>query len=178
MTMSTKTTKDEALTQVKSAFGFVPNLMAGIVEQNPAVAAAYLGASAGLEGGLLSATEKQVVMLAVSAFNDCHYCSAAHRTAAKGMGVAQSELELIDEKQLPSDKRLKSLVEATWDLMTARGWLGDERIESLGVSRPELYELIAIVGLKTISNYINHIQLTEVDTAFKAQAKREIRRVA
>ena len=89
--MSTKTIKDEALTQVKSAFGFVPNLMAGIVEQNPAVAAAYLGASAGLEGGLLNATEKQVVMLAVSAFNDCHYCSAAHRTAAKGMGVAQSE---------------------------------------------------------------------------------------
>jgi AhpD family alkylhydroperoxidase len=176
--MSTKTTKDEALAQVKSAFGFVPNLMAGIVEQNPAVAAAYLGASAGLEGGLLSALEKQVVMLAVSAFNDCHYCSAAHRTAAKGMGVAQSELELIDEKQLPTDRRLKSLVEATWDLLTAHGWLGEERMEGLGVSRPELYELIAIVGLKTISNYINHIQRTEVDAAFKAQATREIRRVA
>jgi hypothetical protein len=43
---------------VKSAFGFVPNLMAGIVEVNPAVAAAYLGASAGLDGGLLSTTEK------------------------------------------------------------------------------------------------------------------------
>jgi len=51
-------------------------------------------------------------------------------------------------------------------------------LQSLGVSRPELYELIAIIALKTISNYINHIQRTEVDTAFKAQAKREIRRVA
>lgn len=40
------------------------------------------------------------------------------------------------------------------------------------------HELIAIIALKTISNYINHIQRTEVDTAFKAQAKREIRRVA
>jgi AhpD family alkylhydroperoxidase len=178
MTMSTKTAKDEALMQVKSAFGFVPNLMAGIVEQNPAVAAAYLGASAGLEGGLLSATEKQVVMLAVSAFNECHYCSAAHRTSAKGTGVAQSELELIDERQLPSEKRLKSLVEATWALMTDRGWLGTGRLETLGVSRPELYELIAIIGLETISSYINQIQLTEVDAAFKAQAKREIRRVA
>lgn len=176
--MSTKTTKDEALEQVKSAFGFVPNLMAGIVEQNPAVATAYLGASAGLEGGLLSAAEKQVVMLAVSAFNDCHYCSAAHRTAAKGMGAAQSELELIDEKQLPSDTRLKALVDATWAVMTERGWLGTARLEALSVSRPELYEIIAIIGLKTITNYINHIQLTEVDTAFKAQAKREIRRDA
>jgi hypothetical protein len=46
------------------------------------------------------------------------------------------------------------------------------------VSRPEFDELIAIVGLKTIRSYIDHIQLTEVDVAFKAQAKRAIRQVA
>jgi hypothetical protein len=93
------------------------------------------------------------------------------------MGVAQSELELIDEKQLPRDG-LKSLVEATWELMTSRGWLGDARIQSLGLSRPELYELVALVGLKTITNYINHIQRTEVDAVFKAQARRELQQVA
>lgn len=152
--------------------------MAGIADQNPAVAMAYLGAAAGLEGGLLSPTETQVVMLAVSSFNECHYCSAAHRTAAKAMGVPQSELELVDDKRLPADTRLRALVEATWTLMTERGWLGDERVASLGVSKPELYELIAIVGLKTITNFINHIQHTEVDAPFRAQAKRAIRKVA
>lgn len=50
--MSNTITKDEVLGQVKAAFGFVPNLMAGIVDQNPAVAAAYLGASAALEHGV------------------------------------------------------------------------------------------------------------------------------
>src|SRR5215467_12239256 len=74
-TMS-KTTKEEALAKVKAAFGFVPNLMAGIADTNPAVATGYLGASAALEGGVLSPAEKQVVMLAVSSFNDCHYCTA------------------------------------------------------------------------------------------------------
>jgi AhpD family alkylhydroperoxidase len=176
--MSNKTTKEAALSQVKSAFGFVPNLMAGIAEQNPAVAVAYLGAAAGLEGGLLSANEKQVVMLAVSSFNDCHYCSAAHRTAAKAMGIAQSELTLIDDQHMPVDARLRSLVEATWAVMGERGWLSDQRIETLGVSKPELYEIITIIGLKTITNYINHIQHTEVDAPFQAQVKRTIRNVA
>jgi AhpD family alkylhydroperoxidase len=176
--MSNTITKHEVLGQVKAAFGFVPNLMAGIVDQNPAVAAAYLGASAALEHGVLDATEKQVVMLAVSAFNDCHYCTAAHRTAAKGLGVAQAELEAIDDKHLPTNPRMRSLVEATWALMAERGWLGEQKRASLGVTQPELYELIAIIGLKTISNYVNHAQQTEVDAPFRAQAKRAIQRVA
>jgi hypothetical protein len=67
-----RTTKEEALEKVKAAFGFVPNLMAGIADTNPAVATAYLGASAALEGGVLSPAEKQIVMLAVSSFNECH----------------------------------------------------------------------------------------------------------
>ncbi len=97
--MSIRTPRDEGLTQVKSSFGFAPNLMEGIVERNPAVSAAYHGASAALEGGLLSGIEQQVVMPAVSAFNDRNYCGAGHRTAVKQMGVAQSELELDQQKQ-------------------------------------------------------------------------------
>lgn len=176
--MAQHTSNDYVLTQVKAAFGFVPNLMAGIAEQNPAVASAYLAASGALDGGVLSGVEKQVVMLAVSAFNDCHYCTAAHRTAAKGMGVAQAELEAIDDKQLPRDKRFRELVETTWALMTERGWLGDEKLASLGVTKPEAFELIAIIALKTISNYVNHMQRTEVDGPFKAQAKRTVRLAA
>jgi len=32
-----------------------------------------------------------------------------------------------------------------------------------GVSRFQLYEVVAFVGLKTISNYINHIAHTTID---------------
>src|SRR5215470_11154148 len=97
-TMS-KTTKEEALATVKAAFGFVPNLMAGIADTNPAVATAYLAASAALEGGVLSPAEKQMVMLAVASFNDCHYCTAAHRTVGRTMGVSQEDLEAIDDRR-------------------------------------------------------------------------------
>jgi len=35
-----------------------------------------------------------------------------------------------------------------------------------GVSRFQLYEVVALVGLKTISNYINHIAHTTIDREF------------
>lgn len=176
--MSKQTTQEEALAQVKSAFGFVPNLMSGIAQHNPAVATAYLGASAALEGGVLTAAEKQVVMLAVSAYNACHYCAAAHRTAAKAMGIPQSELEAIDDRRAPQDARLRALAEAAWTILEARGWLDDAQLDGLSVTRPEVYELVAIVGLKTITNYINHIQHTEVDAPFVAQQKRGLPQTA
>jgi len=173
-----KTTKEEALVKAQAAFGFVPNLMAGIADTNPAVAAAYLGASAALEGGVLSPAEKQIVMLAVSSFNDCHYCTAAHRTAGKALGVSQADLEAIDDRKLPSDPRSRALAEATWTMLSERGCVNDARLARLGVSSTEAFEIIAIIGLKTISNYVNHIQGTEIDAPLRAQAKRALRKVA
>jgi AhpD family alkylhydroperoxidase len=173
-----KTTKEEALAKVKAVFGFVPNLMAGIADTNPAVATAYLGASAALEGGVLSPAEKQIVMLAVASFNDCHYCTAAHRTAGKAMGVSQAELEAIDDRKLPTDPRSRALVETTWTILSERGWVSDPTLARVGVSRAEAFEVIALIALKTITNYVNHIQGTEIDAPFRAQAKRIARKVA
>lgn len=170
--MSNKTAKEEVLERARRAFGFVPNLIAGMADRNPAVADAYLAATAALEGGSLSTKEQQVVMLAVSAYNDCHYCSAAHRTVAKGLGVSQSDLEAIDARNRPSDERLRRLVQATWTVLSERGWLAPEELEKLEISQEELYEVIALIGLKTMTNYINHIQATEIDAPFKQQAKR------
>lgn len=170
-----KTTKDQALELTKKAFGFVPNLMSTMADANPAVAAAYLAASEALGGGTLSAVEKQLVMLAASAFNDCHYCTAAHRTAAKSMGILQEALDQIDSLNRPADARMASLVEATWSVQRERGWV---EADKLGVTREELVEIIAIVGLKTITNYLNHIAETEIDPPFQAQATRSPGRAA
>jgi alkylhydroperoxidase family enzyme len=117
-------------------------------------------------------------MLAVSSANDCHYCTAAHRTAGKAMGVPQADLEAIDDRTLPRDARSRALVEATWTILSERGWVNDATLARLGVSRTEAFEIIAIIGLKTMSNYVNHIQGTEIDAPFRAQAKRVVRKVA
>ena len=69
----------------------------------------------------------------------------------------------------PEDRRLRSLVSATWQVLDARGWLGASDLASLeaeGVDRAQLYEIIALVGLKTISNFINHVAHTAIDRVF------------
>jgi AhpD family alkylhydroperoxidase len=170
--MNQKVTQAQVLEQVKATYGFVPNLMAVMAEHNPAVAQAYLAVSGALEGGALAATERQVVMLAVSAFNDCHYCTAVHRTVARSMGVDQATLDAVDALSAPADARLKTLVEATWTLLRERSRANSGPTGPGSLSVSELFELSGVIGMKTISNTINRVVQTEIDEPFRAQATR------
>ena len=40
-------------------------------------------------------------------------------------------------------------------------------LEAEGVDRSQLYEVVALIALKTLSNYVNHIAHTPVDEAFR-----------
>lgn len=167
--------KTEALEYAKKLFGMVPNLVRDMAEHNPTVATLYLAGNEQLGQGKLSQKEQQAVIVAISAKNDCHYCTAAHRTLGKAAGIPQEELDRLDRLEPPEDQRLKSLALAAWRVMDERGFLGEQdlkELEGMNVSRGELYEIVAILGVKTISNYINHIARTEIDEPFRAQATR------
>ncbi len=157
--------------KAKQALGFVPNLVTEITKENPAVGDAYLTATGLVEdGGVLSPAEQQAVILAVSSYNDCHYCTKAHAAAGQQAGLDAATVETINEGGLPSNDRLKSLVRATRRILGKRGWLSDadeSEFDDLGLGRAELYEIIALTGIKTISNYVNHVAGTEVDEAFQ-----------
>jgi len=157
--------------KAKQALGFVPNLVKEITKENPAVGDAYLTATGIVEdGGVLSAAEQQAVILATSSYNDCHYCTKAHAAAGQQAGLDAETVATINEGGLPSDDRLKSLVRATRRILGKRGWLSDAdeaEFADLDLERPALYEIIALVGIKTISNYVNHIAGTEVDDVFQ-----------
>ena len=157
--------------KAEQALGFVPNLIAEMTQENPAVGDAYL-TSQGIveEGGVLSPAEQQAVILAVSSYNDCHYCTKAHAVAGQQAGLNANAVEAINAGGLPNDDRLRSLVQATRRILGKRGWLSDAdetEFSDLGVERPELYEIVALAGIKTISNYVNHIAGTEIDEPFR-----------
>ncbi len=155
---------------VEGKFGFVPNLITELAE-NPAVAKAYLAATNVLASGRLSPSEQQAVQIAVAAYNECHYCTAVHGGIGLNAGLSEDDVSAILSGGLPEDERLGALVEATRQVLDARGWLDAEDLRALearGVSKAELYEVIAFVGVKTITNYINHIARTEVDDPFGA----------
>ena len=47
--------------------------------------------------GALDAKTKELIYLAVSVANGCHYCSASHTNLAKGKGVSEEELaEMVE----------------------------------------------------------------------------------
>ncbi|MFQ5481767.1 MAG: carboxymuconolactone decarboxylase family protein [Nitrospinaceae bacterium] len=157
------------LEEVKKKYGFIPNTLREL-SKNPAVLELYLQANESLTGGVLSASEQNLVMLTVSKGNECNYCQAVHKALHKKMGNDAATIQAVLENQSPPEGRDRALVDATRLVMEKRGWLTGEDLEHLehkGIPREELYEIIAIVSVKTITNYINHIAATPIDEAFQ-----------
>ena len=146
--------------------GFVPNQIKVLNEHSPAAARMYIATMDLVEQGELEDHERETVILAVSRYNDCHYCTRTHAFLGRQAGLDQETIETIHRGGLPADARLRTLVQATRRLLDKQGWLEEEDLESLeqaGVGRTELYEINTIIGLKTFSNYVNHVAQTEVD---------------
>lgn len=160
---------------VQQKFGFVPQLFEELIRTNPAVAEAYLKAGDALQQGVLSPLEQQIVQLTVAGWNACHYCTAAHGAAALRMGLPVETVDAMLEGKLPVDARQALLVQTTRQVLENRGWLSDEAVQALegkGLNRAALYEIIALIGIKTITNYINHLAHTPVDEVFQPVTER------
>jgi alkylhydroperoxidase family enzyme len=119
----------------------------------------------------LSVPERQAVQLAIAVYNECPYCRAAlNRGGLSESGHSGRGHRGGREGRSAGAPRLRSLVSAAWQVLDTRGWLGASELATLegeGVDRSEVYEVVALIGLKTISNYINHMAHTPVDEAFR-----------
>jgi len=169
-TPTAPSTTQEVQEAARETMGFLPNLIEELSEHNPAAARLYLATTDLIEDGHLTDSEREVVFLAVSRYNDCHYCTSIHGKKAIAAGLARETVDTINSGGLPSDDRLRVLVQATRLLLDKRGWLDDEDLDGLqakGVGRAELFEINAIIGIKTFSNYVNHVAQTEVDAEFE-----------
>ena len=72
----------------------------------------------------------------------------------------------LSAMEAPSDMRLKMLTNVTWRVIEKRGWLDDSdmnEFEQTGIERNQIYEIIALIAVNTISNYIDHIAHTQVE---------------
>lgn len=160
---------EEILSRVEGKYGFRPNLMQEMVA-SPAAARAYLAGQEAMAGGTLSPAQAQAVQLAVAAYNDCGYCGAVHSKVGRDTGIPETDVAAIADGGLPEDPELRPFVRATRRVLEARGWLDGGDLAELadeGVDREKLFEIVAFVALKTLSNYVNHIAGTEVDPQFR-----------
>ncbi|UCE63684.1 MAG: carboxymuconolactone decarboxylase family protein [Nitrospirota bacterium] len=169
--MKSNSPVEDIFAQVQGLLGFVPNLYKEM-SKAPSVLSVYHKGQESLSQGALTAKEQQVVQLTVAVYNDCRYCKAAHQWLGQKMGLSQDEIQEIRSRlSQQTDMQVANLVRATKLILENRGWLDPEeltRLEQQGISRAKLYEIIAYIGLKTISTYINHIAETPIDEQFNS----------
>jgi len=162
----------EILEQAESNYGFIPNLIGNMVEA-PATAKAYM-ALGGLVGETsFSVAEQQVVMLAVSRYNECTYCVGAHSAISLMQKIPADVVESIRNDEPIADSKLEALRQFTTKVVDQRGVLSEadtDEFIAAGYNKQHILEVVLGVAMKTISNYTNHIADTELDTAFAGQA--------
>jgi uncharacterized peroxidase-related enzyme len=158
------------LAQVESTFGFVPNLTAMLAE-SPAALAGYLQLSKIVQdNSALSPREQQVVMLAVSEANSCDYCMAAHSLIAGMAGLSEATVAALRTGGDLPDAKETALAKFARAVVEQRGWVSEAEQEAFladGFTRQQVLDIIAIVALKTLSNYANHLAHTPLDPAFE-----------
>lgn len=154
---------------IKKKYGVVPNLLRELGERSPSALNVYLSGNNALTESSLGPKGLNAVMLAVSKLNDCNYCTKAHSFFLKGEGLSDAEIEGIADGKPLGDDYIDALVTAARIIHEKKGWVSDKELADFakaGVGRAQIYEIIAAIGLKTISNYVNHINKTEVDPIF------------
>lgn len=160
------------LQAIEDTEGFVPNL-AGLLADAPAALSGLLDMLGAFDRTSLTARERQVVLLAASVENDCHYCSAAHSLDSARTGLDGDMRDAIRQRRPLADARLEALRAVTSALVRRRGYLPDGALQDFlaaGFTTAQLLELSLGVACKTLTNYINHVAATPVDRPYLTHA--------
>ncbi len=158
----------EALKQMQASMGFVPNLM-GILANAPALLEGYRTLSGIFDKTSFSPTERQVVLLAVSCENRCEYCVAAHTVIAGMQKVDAGVVRALREGLPIADGKLEALRQLATAIVRTNGWPAPEvvdRFTAAGFGGAQALEVVLGVGVKTLSNYANHLANTPLDKQF------------
>ena len=153
-------------------YGFLPNLF-GVLAESPTAVQAYAAINKTLEQSALTPVEQQVVTLTVSATNDCAYCMGAHSAVAQMVRMPEDVLAALREQRPLSDHKLDALRALVLSVLHHRGWVSEvdqEHVVAAGYTQRHLLDVLTIVALKTLSNYVNHIAHTPLDPQFASQA--------
>jgi len=160
-----------SLEAARKAYGFIPNLI-GTLAESPAAVKAYLTLDQLLAESSLSAVERNIATLAISRYNECHYCMAAVSAVAEMQKVPAEAIEAIRNDRPIPDGKLEALRSFATKVVDKRGWVTDDDISeflSAGYAKASLLDVIVAASYKTLSNYANHISGTPVDQVFESR---------
>jgi AhpD family alkylhydroperoxidase len=158
------------------AWKFIPKLNA-ILAESPIALEAYESLFRLVGKSSLSPIEQQVAFLAVSVFHGCEYCTAGHTYLAHSAGVPKPVVEALRRGTKLPDQHLEALRRFVTEVLQTRGAAGDAAVEAFlnaGFTRAHVLETVVVIATKTISNYVNHLTHTPLETFMSDPALRWI----
>lgn len=168
------------LEEAARTIGYVPNLVAQMAEA-PALLEGYATLAAIFRKTDFSPRERALILLAVSVEHDSHYCTPAHTVGARSSELDETTIAAVRERRPVAEPRLEALRSFAVSMVRQRGFVADADMaafEAAGFTRANAMEIILAVGLKTLSNYVNHIAETPLDPPLVADAFAAGRRAA
>jgi len=153
----------ERFAEVADKSGFLPNVFAALAWR-PDEARAFFAMHDALmdkETPALTQADREVLVVATSAANDCLYCVVAHgalvRIRARDRYLADQVA--VDWRKAPLSPRLRAVVEVGLLLATDPAAVTAEQQEALrghGLTQDDVWDVGAIVALFALSNRLAH----------------------
>ena len=153
------------LEAVKKQFGIVPNLFR-LVSTSPAALEGYLGLSAALNKGALTAQTRERIALAVAEINGCDYCLSAHSYLGKNLAKLDDAEIAANRSGASNDPKADAAVRFAAKVARERGHVAEEDLRAVklaGYSDAQVIEMVLHVALNTWTNYINEVAKTDID---------------
>lgn len=160
------------LESIESTYGFTPNLTRGLA-QSPESLKSYTALSEAFSASDLGEKEQQIVLLTASRFNECSYCTSAHSVTAEQAGLPWETIEKIRNREAIDDERLETLRTFTEHVVSKKGSVPQDALTSFleaGFSHRNALDVVLGVTLKTLTNTVNHMIDTPLDTQFEKRA--------
>lgn len=167
------------LETAQQRLGMIPRMYAYMANAPGLLETYRLGYELFRQGSGFTPVEQEVVFLSISYENACEYCMAAHSFLADAQSKVPVEVtEALREGRDIPDARLHALSRFTRALVQKRGRPRQTDLNpfrAAGYTDGQVLQIILAIGVKTLSNYANHVCGTEIDGAF---AKRSWSRAA
>jgi len=153
---------------LEKAVGFVPNLYATFANSENGLKNFLDFANA---KSSLKTSEKEVINLAVSEFNQCQYCLSAHTAIAGMNGFTPEQITEVRSGSASFDSKLDVLAKLARNMAENRGATSPSVVAdffSAGWTKENLIDTVNQVGEITITNYLH--KTTDVPVDFPAAA--------
>lgn len=157
--MKTSISQQQVYDLAIESFGVVPGIIKEAAERSIPVAYLYTQGNTIMENGSFNFIEMNAVELKISALNHCESCMKGHSYLLKKSGVSETDISAITSGRQTSIPRLNDLLQAAEYVYHAGSdEFPDYVVDYLQntLTEQEITDIIGLIALKVISNYINN----------------------